>query len=202
LVSLSLVANFVLMPLAALGLAKLLRLDGPLGIGLLLLGTAAGAPFLPKLAQVAEGNLAFAVGLARAVIPSRNRSAPSKSPYPMAQRCADFGILPPASSNRFLSTSSRECCPADQAIADIHPRWRAVFYLSVLKKECSSRRISVGSLVERKRHGRIKARINRTADCRQRERALPRNRRSTASAASDRPKSTRDVMGLADGTDF
>ena len=63
LVGLSLLANFVLMPVAALGLAALLRLDDPLGVGLLLLGTAAGAPFLPKLAQIAKGDLAFAVGL-------------------------------------------------------------------------------------------------------------------------------------------
>src|SRR5437868_4770211 len=63
LVTLSLLVNFVLMPLAATGLATLLRLDEPLGIGLLLLGSAAGAPFLPKLAQIAKGNLAFAVGL-------------------------------------------------------------------------------------------------------------------------------------------
>src|SRR5437667_6714795 len=63
LVTLSLLVNFVLMPLAATGLATLLRLDEPLGIGLLLLRSAAGAPFLPKLAQIARGNLAFAVGL-------------------------------------------------------------------------------------------------------------------------------------------
>ena len=63
LIGLSLLANFVLMPVAALGLAALLRLDEPLGVGLLLLGTAAGAPFLPKLAQIAKGDLAFAVGL-------------------------------------------------------------------------------------------------------------------------------------------
>jgi bile acid:Na+ symporter, BASS family len=63
LVVLSLVANFVLIPLAALALAKMLRLDEPLGVGLLLLGVAAGAPFLPKLTQIAKGNLAFAVGL-------------------------------------------------------------------------------------------------------------------------------------------
>jgi bile acid:Na+ symporter, BASS family len=62
-VTLALLANFVLMPLAAVGLARLLRLDEPLGVGLLLLGSAAGAPFLPKLAQLAKGNLAFAVGL-------------------------------------------------------------------------------------------------------------------------------------------
>lgn len=63
LVVLSLLANFVLMPLAAVALAALLRLDQPLAVGLLLLGTAAGAPFLPKLAQIAKGNLAFGVGL-------------------------------------------------------------------------------------------------------------------------------------------
>jgi BASS family bile acid:Na+ symporter len=60
---LSLLANFVVMPLAAFALAATLRLDEPLGVGLLLLGTAAGAPFLPKLAQISKGNLAFGVGL-------------------------------------------------------------------------------------------------------------------------------------------
>ena len=63
LIVLSLVANFVLMPLVAIALARVLRLEEAFGVGLLLLGTAAGAPFLPKLAQIAKGNLAFAVGL-------------------------------------------------------------------------------------------------------------------------------------------
>jgi len=63
LVSLSLLANFVLMPLGALLIARLLRLDEPLGVALLLLGTAAGAPFLPLLARISKGSLAFAVGL-------------------------------------------------------------------------------------------------------------------------------------------
>ena len=62
LVVLTLLANFVVMPLGALALAKMLWLDEPFGIGLLLLGCAAGAPFLPKLAELAKGNLAFAVG--------------------------------------------------------------------------------------------------------------------------------------------
>lgn len=62
LVVLALLANFVLVPLGAFALAKVLWLDEPLGIGLLLLGCAAGAPFLPKLAELAKGNLAFAVG--------------------------------------------------------------------------------------------------------------------------------------------
>ncbi len=63
LVALSLLANFVAMPLVALALARATPLDESLGIGLLLLGAAGGAPFLPKLAQIARGNLAFAVGL-------------------------------------------------------------------------------------------------------------------------------------------
>src|SRR6201997_1326999 len=63
LVVLALAANFIVMPFAALGIARLFRLDEPLGVALLLLGAAAGAPFLPLLARVSKGNLAFAVGL-------------------------------------------------------------------------------------------------------------------------------------------
>jgi len=63
LLALALLANFVLMPLAAVAIARLLRLEQSLSAGLLLLGTAAGAPFLPKLAAVAKGSLAFGVGL-------------------------------------------------------------------------------------------------------------------------------------------
>jgi BASS family bile acid:Na+ symporter len=63
LVLFALIANFVLMPLAALLISRMLQLDEPLGVGLLLLGSEAGAPFVPKLAGVAKSNLAFAVGL-------------------------------------------------------------------------------------------------------------------------------------------
>lgn len=63
LVSLTLAANFLLMPLGALGLARLLHLDQGYGVGLLILAAAAGAPFLPKLAAIAKGDQAAAVGL-------------------------------------------------------------------------------------------------------------------------------------------
>src|SRR6516225_2055348 len=63
LVVVALLANFVAMPLGALALNKILRLDQPLGVGLLLLGAAAGAPFLPTLTELAKGNLPFAVGI-------------------------------------------------------------------------------------------------------------------------------------------
>jgi bile acid:Na+ symporter, BASS family len=62
LVMLALAANFILMPIGAYALATVLRLDESFGIGLLVLGCAAGAPFLPKLAELAKGDLPFAVG--------------------------------------------------------------------------------------------------------------------------------------------
>lgn len=63
LVVLSLLANFVLAPVVAIGLSRILGLDAPLAIGLLLVGVAGGAPFLLKLADLAKANMAFAVGL-------------------------------------------------------------------------------------------------------------------------------------------
>jgi BASS family bile acid:Na+ symporter len=62
LIAMSLAANFVLMPLAAVGLGRLLRLDASFAIGLVILGSAAGAPFLPLLAKLSKGNMAVAVG--------------------------------------------------------------------------------------------------------------------------------------------
>ena len=62
LIAFALLTNFVLMPLVALVLARALWLDEPLAVGLLLLGSSAGAPFLPKLSQLSRGNLPFAVG--------------------------------------------------------------------------------------------------------------------------------------------
>lgn len=59
----ALVVNFVVVPLAALGIAEVLSLQPALKDGLLILGVAAGAPFLPKLAQAAGGDVALSVGL-------------------------------------------------------------------------------------------------------------------------------------------
>jgi BASS family bile acid:Na+ symporter len=59
----ALVANFVLVPLAAVAILLILHLSKPLGVGLVLLACSAGAPFLPKLVQLAQGNVAFSVGL-------------------------------------------------------------------------------------------------------------------------------------------
>lgn len=63
LVVLALGVNFVAGPLLAWGIQGVMNLDQDIYTGLILMATAAGAPFLPKLAQVAKGNVAFSVGL-------------------------------------------------------------------------------------------------------------------------------------------
>ena len=63
LVVLALLANFVLVPLLAFLIIRLIPMDQSLQVGLAILATAAGAPFLPKLVQGAGGNIAFGVGL-------------------------------------------------------------------------------------------------------------------------------------------
>jgi predicted Na+-dependent transporter len=63
LIILSLVANFVLVPLLALVIVRVIPLSEGIQIGLILVGFAAGAPFLPKLVHVAKGGMAFTAGL-------------------------------------------------------------------------------------------------------------------------------------------
>ncbi len=63
LVIMALLANFVLVPLLAYLIIRIIPLAQPIQIGLAILATAAGAPFLPKLVQGAKGNIAFGVGL-------------------------------------------------------------------------------------------------------------------------------------------
>ena len=63
LVVFALAVNFVLMPLVAWGASEVLSLRDGYEVGLIIMATAAGAPFLPKLAQAANGNVAFSVGL-------------------------------------------------------------------------------------------------------------------------------------------
>lgn len=62
-VLLALLANFILVPALAYLITVVIPLDDGLATGLIIVGTAAGAPFLPKLVQLAKGNAAFSVGL-------------------------------------------------------------------------------------------------------------------------------------------
>lgn len=63
LVILALLANFILVPALAYAITLVFPIADDLKIGLIVLGCAAGAPFLPKLAQNAKGSLGFSVGL-------------------------------------------------------------------------------------------------------------------------------------------
>jgi len=63
LVILALVANFILIPITAVLITLIFPLNESITTGLILLSTAAGAPFLPKLVEMAKGNTAFSVGL-------------------------------------------------------------------------------------------------------------------------------------------
>jgi len=63
LVILALLANFVLVPLLAYGITLIIPLEESLRIGLIVLATCAGAPFLVLEARGARANLAVAVGV-------------------------------------------------------------------------------------------------------------------------------------------
>ncbi len=63
LVVLALLANFVLVPLLAFGISRVIPLEDPLKIGLIVLATCAGAPFLILEAKGAKANMGVAVGV-------------------------------------------------------------------------------------------------------------------------------------------
>ena len=62
-VIMALLANFVVVPIAAYLLIRLFALDEPLAVGLLLVSLAAGAPGLPKMAEFAKIDKAAATSL-------------------------------------------------------------------------------------------------------------------------------------------
>lgn len=63
LVAKALVGNFLLVPLAAYAILLVVPLTEAQSVGVLLLATAAGAPFLPRLVESARGDIALGVGL-------------------------------------------------------------------------------------------------------------------------------------------
>jgi len=63
LTSKSLAASYILVPLIAIVIARVVRLEEPLKIGLVLLSMTAGAEAGPKVSGIAKGNTAFSVAL-------------------------------------------------------------------------------------------------------------------------------------------
>ncbi len=63
LVVLSLIVNFLLVPLLVYGIISIVPLNEGERIAMLLISIAAGAPFIPKLADIAKANIPFSMGL-------------------------------------------------------------------------------------------------------------------------------------------
>lgn len=59
----ALIANFVIVPIAALVLARVFFLEQGIVLGLFLLATAAGSPFVTKASQMCKGDMASTVAL-------------------------------------------------------------------------------------------------------------------------------------------
>lgn len=57
-----LIGNFVVVPAVAIAAARLLPMEQATSTALVIYGCCAGAPFLPKLAQMAKGDVALSVG--------------------------------------------------------------------------------------------------------------------------------------------
>ncbi len=93
LVVLALVAAFVIVPATAVVLRAVIPMDEQLQIGLMLMASAHGAPFLPKLTQIAKGNLAFAVGLMTLLIVATVIYLPIVLPFLLPGVTVDAGAI-------------------------------------------------------------------------------------------------------------
>ena len=79
----ALVANFILVPLLAVAIERLIPLDPPLALGLCLLAGSAGAPFLVKLAKTARSDLALSAALLVLLVPATVVFLPFYVPFAM-----------------------------------------------------------------------------------------------------------------------
>jgi BASS family bile acid:Na+ symporter len=80
----ALVANFILVPLLAVAIERVIPLDPPLALGLCLLAGSAGAPFLVNLAKTAGSDLALSAALLLLLVPATVVFLPFYVPLAMA----------------------------------------------------------------------------------------------------------------------
>jgi BASS family bile acid:Na+ symporter len=93
LVALAFVAAFVIVPATAVVLKTVIQMDEPLQIGLILMASAHGAPFLPKMAQLAKADLAYAVGLMTLLIVATVIYLPIVLPFLLPGVTVDAGEI-------------------------------------------------------------------------------------------------------------
>lgn len=100
----ALLTNIVLLPLVAWAIARLPGVEPSLGVALALLATAAGSPTLPKLIEMARGNLAIAVSATLLLMAATIASMPLTLPWllpgvavdalAIARTLVDYTLLP------------------------------------------------------------------------------------------------------------
>ncbi|RYD87528.1 MAG: hypothetical protein EOP50_20610 [Sphingobacteriales bacterium] len=119
----ALVANFVLTPLLAYIVVQLLSLERPFAAGLMLVATAAGAPFLIKLTIAAKADVGLSATLLVLLLPATVLYMPFIVPWAIPQARVNAAISPGRSSSpcycRWLSVCSQ---------TRAGPRWRHVWY--------------------------------------------------------------------------
>jgi len=89
----ALLANFLLVPLLAIGILRLWPLDRPLEAGLILVAMSAGAPFLIKLAEVARSEVALSATLLVLLLPATVVYAPFAVPLVLPEAEVSAGGL-------------------------------------------------------------------------------------------------------------
>jgi BASS family bile acid:Na+ symporter len=120
------VANFVLVPLMAVGIQHVMRLDAPLALGLFLLAGSAGAPFLIKLASAARSDLALSAALLLLLVPVTVVFLPMYVPLAMAHPALrDISYRPSSMLAIGLPLLSTLIAPIvlGLAIHAVAPRW-------------------------------------------------------------------------------
>jgi BASS family bile acid:Na+ symporter len=126
----ALVANFVLVPLLAVGIERLIPLEPPLALGLFLLAGSAGAPFLIKLASAAGGDLALSAALLVLLVPVTVVFLPFYVPLAMAHpSLRDVSYVPSSTLAIGLPLLSTLVLPIllGLAVQALAPRWAARF---------------------------------------------------------------------------
>lgn len=85
----ALAVNFVLVPLLAYAVLQMIPLERPLAVGLFLVAAAAGAPFLVKLSQLADSDVALSTTLLLVLLPATVIYMPAVVPLVLPE--ADVG---------------------------------------------------------------------------------------------------------------
>ena len=124
----ALVANFVLVPLLAVAIERVIPMDPALALGLFLLAGSAGAPFLIKLASAARSDLALCASLLVLLVPVTVIFLPFYVPLAMAHpSLRDLSYVPSSILAIGLPLLSTLILPIflGQAVKAVAPGWAA-----------------------------------------------------------------------------